>query len=199
MNRRDFLRNIIKTAGIFSILPILEIFDEKEVKASNIPIFAKDLHIKNNSFTFSELENRDITDKIIIHHSGIDINKEISAKDVDLMHKKNGWAGIGYHMFIRGDGLIETGRPLLAMGAHTYKFNNDSVGICLHGNFNNDFPTDLQMGSLYALLGYLCQIYTLKPNENTVLGHRDFNKTACPGENLYQKMTKIRENVAKIL
>ncbi|HRM59675.1 MAG TPA: N-acetylmuramoyl-L-alanine amidase, partial [Megamonas funiformis] len=71
------------------------------------------------------------------HHSAIGGNDDITAADIHRIHLQNGWSGIGYHMFIRKSGLIETGRPLEDIGAHTYQHNNSSIGICLSGNFND--------------------------------------------------------------
>lgn len=200
MDRRNFIKNVIRATGALSLgafLPGLMNFTTG--KASAHSLFAPNLHIQNNSFTFAELEGRDATNRIIIHHSGISGSPDITAKDIDAMHKANGWSGIGYHMFVRKNGLIETGRPLDDVGAHTFHYNMDSIGICLHGNFNDEYPTEYQLSSLNGLVALLCQMYALKPNISTIKGHRDYNATACPGDNLYADLGKLRESAARLV
>lgn len=42
-------------------------------------------------------------------------------------------------------------------------------------------------------------MYSLSPNENTVFGHRDFNATACPGENLYADLYHLRHMASNFI
>ena len=168
-------------------------------KAADYTLYASDLPIVENYFNFTSLSTRPRTSQIIVHHSAIGGNDDITAADIHRIHLQNGWSGIGYHMFIRKSGLIETGRPLEDIGAHTYQHNNSSIGICLSGNFNDEMPTDMQIASASKLIGLLCQMYSLSPNENTVFGHRDFNATACPGENLYADLYHLRHMASNFI
>ncbi len=83
------------------------------------------------------------------------------------------------------------------VGAHAYKNNDDSVGIVLTGNFNIGSPTTSQIKSLENLLTTLCGVYRLIPDELSVIGHRDVNSTACPGDMLYDMLPQIRKRVLK--
>lgn len=114
--------------------------------------------------------------RIIFHHAAA---KTCSADDVHRWHLANGWAGIGYHFFIRKDGSVYRGRPLDTQGAHTYGHNSNSVGICYEGNFENEKPTAAQIAAGAELLRYLLGIFP----DAAVGKHRDFNATACPGKN----------------
>ncbi|MCD8391539.1 MAG: N-acetylmuramoyl-L-alanine amidase, partial [Firmicutes bacterium] len=78
------------------------------------------------------LSNRASTDYIALHHAEA---SSCTAADVDSWHKANGWAGIGYHFFVRKDGSIYRGRPLDKMGAHVSGYNNKSIGICAEGAY----------------------------------------------------------------
>lgn len=201
MKRRDFIINSLKLGGILcsglGISQIAEILMNLEHKASasEAMLYSAGLPIVQNYFSFTDLVQRQITNKIIVHHSAIE--RDITAADVHRIHQQNGWAGIGYHMFIHANGLIETGRPLSCMGAHTYGYNEDSIGICLNGNFDIQEPTQLQIESAEKLIGVLCNIYNLTPNNVTIFGHRDFNATKCPGDNLYSQLDTIRSLAAK--
>lgn len=202
MNRRDFILNGLKLGGLLlaggSISTLANLINPNKAKAADYTLYASDLPIVENYFNFTSLSERRITNQIIIHHSAT-TGDDVSAADIHRMHLQNGWSGIGYHMFIRKSGLIETGRPLADIGAHTYQHNNNSIGICLAGNFNNEMPTDMQMASASKLIGLLCQMYSLSPNEGTIFGHRDFNATACPGENLYADLYYLRQTASNFI
>ena len=46
------------------------------------------------------LKNRTSTKRIILHHAE---SKSCTADDIHRWHLANGWAGIGYHFFVRKD------------------------------------------------------------------------------------------------
>ena len=144
---------------------------------------------------FTEYEERPSTEMIVIHHAGFpDADKDSSAEEIHKFHQEvNGWAGIGYHYVIRKDGTIEQGRKPLAVGAHAYQHNKNSVGICVAGNFDIGKPNREQMDSLKLLTAWLCQRYKLNPmKKGVIVGHRNLNDTKCPGDNLYSKLDDIR-------
>ncbi len=81
-----------------------------------------------------------------------------------------------------GDKLVlQTGRSLELDGAHTLGQNQDSIGICLIGNYNVSIPAQEQ----YDLLGNTCKVlmhvYNI-PIAN-IYGHRSFSQKTCPGKN----------------
>ena len=146
---------------------------------------------------YNNMDEREATNRIIVHHTGNAKDVDMSARDVHLLHKYDfGWAGGGYHYVIRKDGRIEATRPENLVGAHAYSNNGDSIGIALAGNFNLGYPTDYQMKSLIALSLYLADKYALNLTQTGVLqGHRDVNDTACPGNNLYNMLDYVRDSV----
>lgn len=149
------------------------------------------LKIKETNLQFSGLSNRLKTNLIVIHHVG-GTDTDVSAEEIHKWHLANGWAGIGYHYVIRKDGTIERGRPRNTIGAHTYGYNKTSIGINLVGNFEVATPKPEQIEAAAYLVAKLCNIYSLTPNKSTVRGHKDFNATLCPGENLYSQLQDIR-------
>ena len=121
--------------------------------------------------------------QIIVHCSATEAHQDIKADDVRRWHKKRGFSDIGYHFFIRRDGVIEAGRPTDQVGAHTKGHNQNSVGICLAGGIGFDgMPlanyTRAQYDSLSSLVEMLKDRYRI----DDVLGHRDFEgvSKACP-------------------
>jgi N-acetylmuramoyl-L-alanine amidase len=124
----------------------------------------------------SELTPRTVTNFIIMHHEA---GSGMTPQAIHEMHKGFGWAGIGYHFLVRKDGLVYRGRPIDSVGAHTFEFNSQSIGICAEGNYEAEIMGDTQQAAVADLLRYLQQLYPLaKPAK-----HKDFNATACPGVN----------------
>ena len=189
MNRREFLRRIALIgigAAAFPFFPAV-------VKASwYIPSALPGVTIRPTYLKFGPLENRFVTDCIVVHHIGMANNDDVSAETVHQWHLNNGWSGIGYHFLIRKDGTIEEGRPLGTVGAHVYGENRHTVGINLVGNFESAVPTEAQKTAAAHLIASLCTVYQLDPVwESTVKGHCDLSATACPGRYLYAQMPDI--------
>lgn len=145
-----------------------------------------------NDFIFGELGPRLSTSRIVIHHVGGERDMDASAATIHRWHLQNGWSGIGYHFVIRKDGRVERGRPQEVMGAHTYHYNADSIGICVSGNFQLAQPTMEQMVTLNLLVTALCRQYGITPDSRHILGHRDLNSTECPGHALYCQLDAVR-------
>lgn len=152
------------------------------------------IHIKDTWLKFDTLNERNMTNMIVVHHTGNPIDDDLSAEEIHASHKAQGWAGIGYHYVIRKDGTIEVGRPVWSVGAHAYGRNRDTVGIHVCGNFEIATPTEAQMNSLAELIGYLCRRYDLQASKDVVMAHRDLMPTACCGQNLYDQMDTVRGN-----
>lgn len=114
---------------------------------------------------------------IVIHAAATAANMDIGAKEINEWHIKRGWRGIGYHYVIRRNGVLEPGRPLNQMGAHTKGYNNISWGVCMVGGVDeNNNPQDNFTEEQYKTLRSL--VYTLnrmKPKAK-IVGHRDLSK-----------------------
>ncbi|HUV63998.1 MAG TPA: peptidoglycan recognition family protein [Sedimentisphaerales bacterium] len=129
---------------------------------------------------------------IIIHHSA---TQNGNAAIFDKMHREqNHWDGIGYDFLIgngtdSGDGEVEvTFRWLRQIpGAHTGGTpgnwaNEDGIGICLVGNFDQTTPTPQQMQSLAKLVRFLQRRYGIP--QGRIFGHGSTpggHVTRCPG------------------
>lgn len=195
MNRRTFLKNIA-VVGIGALISPFSI-PEASAAWNDNESYRLQLNIVNSYLSFKSLENRTRTDAIIIHHIG-NTNADVSAARIHEWHLANGWAGIGYHFVIRKNGMIEQGRPMDAIGAHCYGENSHTVGVNLVGNFMESQPEAAQMTSGAGLIAALCRVYKLEPSAKTVFGHRDFNATACPGDNLYARLPELIEQAKNI-
>lgn len=134
---------------------------------------------------------------IIIHHSLTEDNQIVSWDTIRHYHMDvNGWKDIGYHYGLELVGLrheIFKGRMDNEEGAHCLGFNDNSIGICVVGNFDYKSPLESQLAPLRKLVNSLMQIYGIKI-EN-VLGHWETYalrgkavEKSCPG-NLFSMST----------
>lgn len=141
----------------------------------------------------SGLSVRAKTNYVVLHHAAA---KACSPYQVDSWHKANGWSGIGYHYFIRKDGTIYRGRPEWATGAHAQGKNHESIGICVEGNYDEEYimPDDQKE----AVKAVLRDIKLRYPN-TTVKGHKHVGATGCPGKYypLSEMMTYYRNIIPK--
>lgn len=155
---------------------------------------------------------------IVVHHSASEVDSPAS---MDNYHRNSrGWdRGLGYH-FVIGNGvnypdgqvfvgqrwrLQETGAHCKA-GAGRYFgvqrpsnfFNDNGIGICLVGDFQNGRPTARQLQTLTALVEHLCAQTGIPAGR--VYGHGEVTKqTLCPGTNLRRSLVQIRREVAAAL
>jgi hypothetical protein len=126
---------------------------------------------------------------VVLHHSG---EESGGLASIDRFHREvKGWDECGYHFIIgngteSGDGEIEVGSRWLKQkhGAHTKdpnhpEYNDDGIGVCLIGNFDQTQPTPKQIEACRRLVAYLsarCDV----PATQIVL-HGDLTQTKCPG------------------
>ena len=138
-------------------------------KVSNLNISQTNLNL--GSMTYGNKPNA-----LVYHHAEAAC---CTVEDINQWHKENGWAGIGYHYFVRKDGSIYKGRPDNVIGSHCLHHNTNTLGICAEGNYEIETMPQAQRDALINLGIYLKSIYPI----TAVYGHRDLMATACPGTN----------------
>lgn len=114
--------------------------------------------------------------RVFIHCSASDNPAHDSAAVIDAWHKEKGWAGIGYHFFIRKDGMLELGRDLEKTPAAQEGNNTGTIAICLHGLEHEKF-TEKQFQALRALCDQINHAYG---GNVTFHGHCEVAAKACP-------------------
>ncbi len=149
-----------------------------ELSKKELSKFELDLDIQKSNFLWTEKLNYvNKPNRIIVHHSA---KTGLTPQDINAMHKARGWAGIGYHFYIRKDGTIYEGRPTNAIGAHASNNNINTLGICLEGNFEEEKIEDIQLESIIKLSTYLSLRYPIE----SMVRHGDVKNTLCPGKNI---------------
>lgn len=129
---------------------------------------------------------------IVLHHSG---GSRGNVAELHEAHRQrldeNGrpWRGIGYHFVIGNGQGMPDGRIEATFrwddqleGAHAgdAEYNQQGIGICLIGNFDEQRPTTAQLRAVEQLVSLLKRDYGIKAER--VVGHRDVKPTRCPGQ-----------------
>ena len=113
---------------------------------------------------------------IVIHCSATREDKELTAFDLDTMHRRRGFNGTGYHYYIRKDGTTLLTRPIERIGAHVRGFNAESIGICYEGGLDcRGRPADTRTPEQRAALRLLVHQLQAKFPGCRVCGHRDLS------------------------
>ncbi|CAI3541859.1 putative N-acetylmuramoyl-L-alanine amidase [Clostridium neonatale] len=145
----------------------------------------------NLKFISSKLGYGNVPNKIILHHAEA---SKCTVQDVHSWHLNNGWAGIGYHYFIRKDGSVYKGRPDGAIGSHCQGSNTGSLGICFEGNYMKETIPTAQYNAGIDLIKYLRGKY----GNLTIYGHKELLATECPGSKFpLADFKALKENEGK--
>lgn len=138
---------------------------------------------------------------IVIHCSASN-RMTTTPAEITAWHKARGWATIGYHKVITGDGKVHQGREDRLMGAGAEGWNEDSLHVCVTGNFDLDKMTKdhPQYKALVQVVATLANRHGIRARD--IIGHRDVytrlgqpQKKSCPGASLYDLLDDIRVEV----
>lgn len=191
-NRRNFL-GLLTLAGaglMFGSTECLAAVEKKLSREEKYPLLAA-------QFDAIDLKNlqREKWKHIIGHHSAMPNG---NAAIFDRYHRevRHMEYGLAYH-FIIGNGTdsdeceIEIGQRWTEQlrGGHvkSLAWDENSIGICLVGNFEETYPTKRQIATFIQLTGFLKRdLLTDKP---ALLLHREIpgEQTLCPGANFPAK------------
>jgi hypothetical protein len=141
-------------------------------------------------------------------------------RSIQQEHFARGYYDIGYNFVVDRCGQIFEGRSggmdLPVTGAHDVGFNTNTVGISYLGNFESAQPSRAALDAMARIVAWKFGMYGVDPTGKVTLtsgtpkgqdgnlvdkgtsitlprvfGHRDTNATACPGKNLYPKLSRI--------
>jgi hypothetical protein len=136
--------------------------------------------------------------------------------------RSNDWPDIGYQFLVDRFGRIFTGRrdsqvenPI---GAQAGGYNSGTIGVSAMGSFQSATPPAALVTGIARVMAWKAYLYGLNPRGTVdlrtadgpstatappgtvvrvprILGHRDTNRTACPGGHLAARLGTIRESV----
>ena len=133
----------------------------------------------------------------------------------------NGWNDIGYQFLVDKYGKIFEGRAggidRAVVGAQAQGYNYQSTGISNLGTFSTTGQTDAGLAAMARLLSWKLALHGIDPNSkvtvrsgggslnrypagaqvtlNAISGHRDGDRTSCPGDGLYAQLPRLRSMV----
>jgi N-acetyl-anhydromuramyl-L-alanine amidase AmpD len=142
-------------------------------------------------------------DTLVVHHDAVAIPRAYNTleriKNEAKAHIANNWGHFSYHYVIDNVGDIYQCVPEDEIGYHAGNLavNKKSIAVCLHGNFQTQQPTAKQVK---ALQEFCTHMFTKRPDlpkivKSSLKGHREVrvSPTACPGNNLFPLVVKIRK------
>lgn len=94
------------------------------------------------------------------------------------------WSDIAYNFLVGGDGLAYVGRSWDYVGAHSFGYNNKSIGISFIGTFNAVKPPKGQLRAAQKIIEFGVKAGKIAPDYK-LLGHRQISKTLSPGDALF--------------
>ncbi len=164
-----------------------------------------DIHVPPATYTA-------VTHLIVHHSAGTNQSNNWSsvvASIFDFHVNTNGWQDVGYNWLIDPNGVIYQGRGGgdNVRGAHMCGFNNNTMGVCMLGNFEIIQPSDPSIEALEKLLAWKSCRENIDPtgsgdivshfgNMLNISGHQDGCRpghTACPGQFFIPKLALLRE------
>ena len=121
---------------------------------------------------------------LIVHCSASREDRDYTVEQMLRDHKARGLRTIGYHFYIRRNGVVTQHRHLLEVGAHCRPYNRCSIGICYEGGLDSegkpcDTRTTAQREQLLLLLMKLRKLFP----DALIRGHSEMpgaTPKACP-------------------
>lgn len=161
--------------------------------------------------------------RAILHHTagsgdfntnGIEDSKANVRAIQNLHMNTNGWSDIGYHFLVDKHGNTFEGRAATmtnwVTGAHAYMANTRSVGFNFMGYFHSPYyheaPAVMMNAVADVIAWYMPNGWDPHGNPGTttgefgtspgsLCGHNEVSSTACPGENLVDRLGELRNMV----
>jgi glucan-binding YG repeat protein len=139
------------------------------------------MNIIEHNLNFFDMSVRSVTNCYILHHLEAE-GANWTVEAIHAMHQEKtpqfGFAGIGYHFYIRLDGSVHRGRPEKYIGSHCKGANSDSIGVAFEGDYDKrtEMPA-VQYNAWVELKAYLDGEYGTLP----AFGHREKGSSECPG------------------
>ncbi|MEU6056994.1 peptidoglycan-binding protein [Streptomyces sp. NPDC047097] len=102
-------------------------------------------------------------------------------REIEKIHRGQGWAGVGYNFVVDQAGTIYEGRGWFGQGAHCPDHNRSGIGVQISIGVGQKASAKA-LSAVRALYDEACRKTgrTLAPK-----GHKDGLNTACPGPELY--------------
>jgi hypothetical protein len=117
--------------------------------------------------------------RIIVHHTAV-VPSVGAERIAQYLVQERGRAGIAYHYFITGDGVIQQTNDLTTVTSQSEgQINPVALGVGFAGDFTKAVPNPAQLEAGAQLMAWLIQQLNLTPQ--AVFGHKELINTQSPG------------------
>jgi hypothetical protein len=116
--------------------------------------------------------------RVIIHHTATPANVSVE-RIAQFQVTNRDLPGIAYHFCVTAEGRVYQTQYLETVSAHAGANSEDSVGVCLIGNFTNSPPPKAQLDATAALLAQLAVMLGLTADQ--IFGYSELVVTGSPG------------------
>ncbi len=116
--------------------------------------------------------------RIIVHHTATPPNVTVQ-RIAEFQVKNRGLPGIAYHFCVTDQGRVFQTQYLETVSAHAGAHSQDSVGVCLIGNFMNAAPPKTQLNATAPLLAQIATMLGLSADQ--IFGYNEIVTTGSPG------------------
>ncbi|MCB0182344.1 MAG: N-acetylmuramoyl-L-alanine amidase, partial [Anaerolineae bacterium] len=116
--------------------------------------------------------------RIIIHHTATPANITVE-RIAQFQVQNRDLPGIAYHFCVTAEGVVYQTQYLETVAIHAGPNSDDSVGVCLIGNFTNQPPPKAQLTATGTLLAQLVGLLGLP--DNSIIGYNEIIATQSPG------------------
>lgn len=160
--------------------------------------------IPGDSYNWGPLINPLDIQFLTFHHSvtpqtaKIDNNWQAECIRIANSHLAQGWGGIGYRFVICSNGVVAYVGDLSRGGSAVANNNHRMFSAVLVGDFTKENPTDAQIDSAHKLAKAFLYNMPQYPNLNSwdqIKGHKEFNPTACPGNNWKDSINGLYQRI----
>ena len=148
------------------------------VPATTVQIQDVSANLAKSSTSQYPRRSRSAIRRIILHHTATPANVSVE-RIAEYQVNTQGRPGIAYHYCLTNQGVIYQTQPLEVVSAHAGKFSDDSVGVCLIGNFTSAPPPQTQLDATAALLAKLATELGISVDQ--IFGYSDLVTTGSPG------------------
>lgn len=177
-------------------------------------VWGASLGLKNNT-QYKNTPSYSTVTHLIVHHSdgpNTSTNWGATVRSIFDYHvNSNGWSDIGYNYLIAPDGTLFYGRGggKNVVGAHYCAKNNNTMGVCMMGNYMTVAPTDTAWKTLERIFAWKAVDANINPSDSKPLsdlgaipvvnGHRSGCATDCPGDSTFNRLPALRTRLSAIV
>jgi len=140
--------------------------------------------------------------RITLHHTAVVLDDNRKApgrlRQHQRFHKDSGFSDIAYHVGVdRNGNVYELRDPQVPGQTFTDYDPSGHFLVLAEGDFDTELPSDAQLEGLAQVIAGAAHRHDIPVD--TLTGHRDHADTACPGDNLYVRMSDLRTRAGQLL